>query len=185
MLATLVLAALAPVSIQVTIDRPKPAVGERIVATYTASVPEGTVLSIDALVSPKPAEGDAAISGMTFEFEPLAPPAIEKTSTPGTVLWKQQIAFASFAAGSLPVPGPRINVISKDGAKTTVRAASTNIDVSSIRFRSPSSPSRPIAACASPRSAWFWDSPRSCCSSPSRYGRSSAKRRPRPWRKRS
>ncbi len=162
MLATLLLAALSPVSVDVAvaIDKPKPAVGERVVATYTASVPEGTVLSIDALVSPKPAEGDAAVSGMAFEFEPLAPPAIEKTSTPGTVLWKQQVAFASFAAGSLPVPGPHLTVTAKDGATTKLRAASTNIDVSS-RIPEGQKPEelaiktdRGVRLPA--RSAWFW-----------------------------
>lgn len=162
MLTTLLLAALSPVAVEVAvaIDKPKPAVGERVVATYTATVPEGTSLTIDTLVSPKPTEGDAAVSGMAFEFEPVAPPAIEKTSTPGTVLWKQQIAFASFAAGSLPVPGPHINVTSKDGAKTTVRAAATRIEVSS-RIPEGQKPEelaiktdRGVRLPA--RSAWFW-----------------------------
>lgn len=89
-----------------TADRSSVAVGDRVVVTYAARLPAGATLTLDALVTPAPAEGARPPGGAVLEFENPSPPTVAKSATGDFFEWKQAVALFPFQAGTVRVPGP-------------------------------------------------------------------------------
>jgi hypothetical protein len=152
------LAAAAPeIRFTSSLDRTEAALGDRVVATYTARVPAGWKLELDALVSPK-VEGDAQ-AGPAFDF---APPVLSRTpgkEAAGTD-WSLSAPFTPLVSGELPVLGPRLVLVSPEGEKTPVRPSSLSLKVAS-RLPAGQKPEeiapkddRPVRI--PPLGPWFW-----------------------------
>jgi hypothetical protein len=101
----------APPVFEVAADRTSVSVGDRVVVTYSARIPAGATLALDALVTPEPPEGQRPPGGAVLEYETPKPPVVEpKPAADGTVLWKQTVELLPFLAGSVTVPGPHFRL---------------------------------------------------------------------------
>ena len=74
--------------------------------TYTARIPAGATLTLDALVTPAPEEGARPPGGAVLEFENPSPPTLAKSATGDFFEWTQAVALFPFQAGTVRVPGP-------------------------------------------------------------------------------
>ncbi len=74
--------------------------------TYSARIPAGSSLTLDALVTPAPAEGARPPGGTILEFENPSPPTVTKSATGDFFEWTQAVALFPFQAGTVRVPGP-------------------------------------------------------------------------------
>jgi hypothetical protein len=90
----------------VTVDRTEVFVGDRVTVTYSARIPAGSKLTLDALVTPEPPDGERPPAGAVLEFDRPAAPVVEKMPDPSLVLWKQTVSFLPFLPGTVVVPGP-------------------------------------------------------------------------------
>jgi len=140
-----------------SLDRTETALGDRVVATYKAPLPAGWKLELDALVSPK-LEGNVQ-AGTAFDFAtPLLAQAPGKESDGAD--WTLSAPFTPLVAGELPVPGPRLVLVSPDGTRAPVRPPALSLKVSS-RLPSGQRPEelapkddRPVRI--PPLGPWFW-----------------------------
>ena len=124
-------------AVDVSFDRTSVSIGDRVVATYSARVPLGSSLSLEALVTPAPsqdsesgAEGRAA-GGTVLEFESPKPGVFEKTSSKDMVVWRQSVALFPFASGTIVVPGPHFTFTEVSGVSRSLRGPSFELQVSS------------------------------------------------------
>ncbi len=113
----------------VTVDRTKAAVGDRVVATYSARIPDGARIEIEALVSPAAAGEARPAGGSVLEFEPVPPAHVVKSGA--AFEWSGAVAFAPFAPGTIEVPGPRLVYVSPSGERIPVRPPAVTLEVSS------------------------------------------------------
>ena len=152
------LAAAAPeIRFTSSLDRTETALGDRVVATYAARVPAGWTLELDALVSPK-VEG-ASQAGTAFDFgQPVLSQGPGKEA--GGTEWSLLAPFTPLVSGELPVPGPRLVLVSPEGEKTPVRPPSLSLKVAS-RLPAGQKPEeiapkddRPVRI--PPLGPWFW-----------------------------
>ncbi len=166
----------------VTLDKTAVALGDRVLVTYSARIPRGAALELDALVSPKlapdaertPVPSDAkrespsespGDKGPVLEFETPAPASLKTVKTADgqeLVEWTRTFPFAAFVAGAIPIPGPRLVYTTPDGEKLNVRPPSVTLQVSS-RLPGDQSPEalRPKAdrgIYIPSRGFWFWAS---------------------------
>ncbi len=114
----------APVVFDVSADRTEVSVGDRVTVTYSTRIPAGSTLTLDALVTPEPPEGERPPGGAVLEFDVPKKPVVEtKGERDGTVLWKQTVSFLPFMAGTLVVPGPHFTLVERgpDGTPTPGR----------------------------------------------------------------
>lgn len=111
-----------------SLDRTEAALGDRVVATYRAHVGAGWKLELDALVSPK-LEGNVQ-AGTVFDF---AQPLLAQGPGKGTdeVDWTLSAPFTPLVAGELPVPGPRLVLVSPEGTRTPVRPPTLSLKIAS------------------------------------------------------
>ncbi len=103
----------------VTVDRKEVSVGDPVTVTYSARIPAGSSLSLDALVTPEPPEGERPAGGAVLEFLPPKPPVVEPwDGKEGVSLWRQTITFLPFLPGAVTVPGPHLTLEERqaDGA---------------------------------------------------------------------
>lgn len=127
----------APVVFDVAPDRTEVFVGDRVTVTYSARIPAGSKLTLDALVTPEPPEGARPPGGAVLEFDPPKPPVIEREKEKdGGVLWRQTIAFQPFMAGTVVVPGPHFTFEEKQadglfGRPVDVRPPAVTLQVAS------------------------------------------------------
>ena len=151
-----------PIVVTSTADRTTAAVGERVTVVYSARIPEGAALKLEALVSPARPEGQSATAGFVLDFEPVAPPAVKKENGTGLVDVRQTVSLAPFVPGETRIPGPVFSYEGPDGTKAVVRPPEVKLTVSS---RLPADqepeqvapkPERPVRIPA--RGAWFWAS---------------------------
>jgi hypothetical protein len=157
-IATPLLAAAAPeILFTSSLDRTEAALGDRVVATYRARVGAGWKIELDALVSPK-LEGNLQ-AGTAFDFaEPLLAHAPGKGGDDAD--WTLSVPFAPLVTGELPVPGPRLVLVSSDGSRTPVRPPTLSLKVTS-RLPSGQKPEE-LAPKADrppripPLGPWFW-----------------------------
>ena len=154
---------------EVSLDRAEVALGDRVTVTYTTRIPEGTRIEVEALVSPKVGEGEGSAPGPVFEFDtPGASGASSGAETKekgpgghdGLVPWKRSFSFLPLVAGDLPVPGPRLVLVSPTGERTPVRPPETRVKVAS-RLPEGQKPEelapkadRPVRI--PPLGPWFW-----------------------------
>ncbi len=87
-------------------DKTSVSVGDRVVVTYTAKLPPGATLTLDALVTPAPEEGQRPPGGAVLEFEVPSAPTLTKSAQGDFLEWKQSVALFPFATGVVTVPGP-------------------------------------------------------------------------------
>lgn len=87
-------------------DKTAVSIGERVVVTYSAKLPAGATLTLDALVTPAPEEGARPPGGAVLEFENPSAPKLTKSKTGDFFEWSQTVALFPFAAGTVRVPGP-------------------------------------------------------------------------------
>jgi hypothetical protein len=127
----------APPLFEVAADRTSASVGDKIVVTYSARIPVGSKLVLDALVTPEPPEGQRPPGGAVLEFETPKPPIIdERPAADGTVLWKQTVELLPFLSGTVIVPGPRFRLEAEaaetgEGRAVDVRPPSLTLQVAS------------------------------------------------------
>ena len=101
----------APVVFEVTVDRTEVSVGDRVTVTYSARIPAGATLRLDALVTPEPPKGERPPAGAVLEFDVPKTPVVEtKGDKDGAVVWKQTVTFLPFLAGTIVVPGPHFTI---------------------------------------------------------------------------
>jgi hypothetical protein len=89
-----------------TADKTNVSIGDRVVVTYTARIPAGATLTLDALVTPAPEEGQRPPGGAVLEFEVPDKPTLTKSTTGDFFEWRQAVALFPFTAGTVRVPGP-------------------------------------------------------------------------------
>lgn len=152
-----------PIVVTSTADRTTAAVGERVTVVYSARIPEGATLKLEALVSPARPEGQSATSGFVLDFEPVGPLAVEKGKGDSALVdVRQTVQLAAFVPGETRVPGPVFSYVGPDGAKAVVRPPDVPLTVSS---RLPADqepdqlapkPERPVRIPG--RGPWFWAS---------------------------
>jgi len=160
MLAALLLAAAvgaAGPKSTVALDRTDVHVGDRVVATYTLTIPAEARVEVESVVSPAPeVSGDAAAvnaapsgspavngapsgaaadgtppgGGTALEYFPLPAAVVEKGSRDSWTV-KQPIPFASFVVGDLVIPGPNFILVTKDGQRTPFKGATVTLTVKS------------------------------------------------------
>ena len=149
-------------SFAVTLDKSEVSIGDRVVATYSARIPAGASLEIEALVSPKlEVSMPGTASGPVLEFEPPAPAVVKKAEgNAGPDVWSQAVGFAPFTEGEVVLPGPMLVLVSPSGERTPVRPPSITLRVSS-RLPGDKKPEaltpradRPVRIPA--HSPWFW-----------------------------
>lgn len=121
----------SPVDFEAAADRTEVSVGDRVVVTYSARIPEGAAIALDALVTPAPGSSAPPGGGSVLDFENPKPATLAKTNEKGVVLWKRSIALAAFASGDVAVPGPHFTYVSPSGERTEVRPPSLTLKVSS------------------------------------------------------
>lgn len=112
------------------LDRREVALGDRVVATYSAELPEGASVLLESLVTPAPAPGSPDGEGSVLEYENPPAPVVEK-GRPGFVVWHRQVAFTPFASGPVLVPGPHLVYVAPDGVHTPVRPLALELTVRS------------------------------------------------------
>ncbi len=127
------LTAQVPVEFSSKVDGPSSvSIGDRVVVTYTAKLPAGTTLTLDALVTPAPDEGARPPGGAVLEFENPAPPAVERSKTRDSFEWRQTVALFPFVAGTVRVPGPHYSFEeSSSGRKVDVSPPDLELQVAS------------------------------------------------------
>jgi len=107
-------------------------IGERVVVTYSARIPTGATLTLDALVTPAPEEGARPPGGAVLEFENPAAPTVTKSKTGDFFEWSQTVALFPFAAGAVQVPGPHYTFEeSSSGRRLDVRPPAVELTVAS------------------------------------------------------
>ncbi len=127
----------APIVFEVAADRTEVSVGDRVTVTYSARIPAGSTLTIDALVTPEPPEGQRPPGGSVLEFDVPLPPVVgTKEEKDGAVLWKQTVTFIPFMAGTVVVPGPHFTFEEKNpgglpGRPLDLRPPSVTLQVAS------------------------------------------------------
>jgi hypothetical protein len=126
----------SPLVFGVTVDRTEVFVGDRVTVTYSARIPAGSSLTLDALVTPEPPEGARPPGGAVLEFDPPAPAVVEKMAEPSLMLWKQTVTFLPFLAGTVVVPGPHFTFEEKQadgpsGRPVDVRPPAVTLQVAS------------------------------------------------------
>jgi hypothetical protein len=100
--------------------------------TYSARIPAGATLVLDALVTPAPDEGARPPGGAVLEFENPAPPVVKKSKTGDFFEWSQSVALFPFAAGAITVPGPHYSFEeSSSGQRLEVRPPAVELTVAS------------------------------------------------------
>ena len=113
-------------------DRTSVSVGDRVVVTYTAQLPAGATLTLDALVTPAPDESARPSGGAVLEFENPPAPAITKSKTGNFFEWSQTVALFPFAAGTVRVPGPHYTFEDPSfGRRVDVRPPAVELTVAS------------------------------------------------------
>jgi len=106
----------APVVFEVAADRTDVAVGDRVTVTYSARIPAGSTLRLEALVTPEPPEGKRPPGGAVLEFDVPPPPVVGKKEAGGdAVSVKQTVTFIPFLAGTVVVPGPHFTLEERPG----------------------------------------------------------------------
>lgn len=106
--------------------------GDRVVMTYSARIPAGASLRLDALVTPAPEEGKRPPGGAVLEYESPAAPTVTKSKTGDFFEWSQTVALFPFAAGTVRVPGPHYTFEEpSSGRKLDVRPPDLELDVTS------------------------------------------------------
>jgi len=105
--------------------------GDRVVVTYAARIPAGASLTLDALVTPAPAEGARPPGGAVLEFEIPAAPTLTKSKTGDFFEWSQSVALFPFAAGEITVPGPHYLFEESSGRKVELRPPAVTLTVAS------------------------------------------------------
>jgi hypothetical protein len=106
-------------------------IGDRVVVTYTARIPAGASLKLDALVTPAPEEGKGPPGGAVLEYESPAPPKVEMGKTGDFFEWSQTVALFPFAAGTVQVPGPHYTFEEEPGNKVDLRPPTLELTVAS------------------------------------------------------
>ncbi|MCM3875638.1 MAG: hypothetical protein NEA02_04390 [Thermoanaerobaculia bacterium] len=115
-----------------TVDRASVSLGDRVVVTYSARIPAGSTLTLDALVTPAPAEGARPPGGAVLEFESPAAPTLTKSKTGDSFEWSQTVALFPFSAGTVSVPGPHYTFEESSlGRKLDVRPPAVELTVAS------------------------------------------------------
>ncbi|MDL2718444.1 MAG: hypothetical protein PT977_11875 [Acidobacteriota bacterium] len=89
-----------------TVDRAAVSLGDRVIVTYSARIPPGASLRLDALVTPAPEEGKRPPGGAVLEYESPGAPVVTKSKTGDFFEWSQTVALFPFVAGTVEVPGP-------------------------------------------------------------------------------
>jgi hypothetical protein len=126
-----------PIVFGVTVTPSAVSVGDPVTVTYSARLPLGSSLLLDALVTPEPPDGQRPPGGAVLEFLPPKPPVVERwDGTESAVLWKQTITFIPFLAGPIIVPGPHLTLQGNVAAGTPgpgreLRPPSVTIQVAS------------------------------------------------------
>lgn len=127
----------APVVFEVVVDRTEVSLGDRVTVAYSARIPAGSALRLDALVTPEPPEGQRPPGGSVLEFDvPPNPVVGSKGEKDGSVLWKQSVTLIPFMAGAVVLPGPHFAFEEKKadgspGPSLDVRPPSVTLQVSS------------------------------------------------------
>ncbi len=127
----------APVVFEAAVDRSEVSLGDRVTVTYSARIPAGSTMALESLVTPEPPEGQRPPGGSVLEFDVPPPPVVEsKGEKDGAVLWKQNVTFIPFMAGTVVVPGPHLSFEEKkadgqSGRPLDVRPPSVTLQVSS------------------------------------------------------
>jgi hypothetical protein len=107
-------------------------IGERVVVTYSARIPTGATLTLEALVTPAPEEGARPPGGAVLEFENPPVPVVTKSKTGDFFEWSQTVALFPFAAGTVRVPGPHYTFEeTSSGRRLDVRPPDLEIQVTS------------------------------------------------------
>ena len=115
-----------------TVDRTSVSIGDRVVVTYTARIPAGSSLMLEAFVTPAPEEGKRPPGGAILEYESPAAPSVTKSKTGDFFEWSQTVALFPFAAGAVSVPGPHYTFEeSSTGRKVDVRPPDLELQVAS------------------------------------------------------
>ncbi len=159
-LSASLLAAPASPRSEVTLDKREVSLGDRVVATYSAWVPAGSRIEVDAVVSPKvEREGDAP-TGPVLDYALPGPETVGLPGPDGLVKWSRSVPFTPLLPGDLPIPGPHLVLVSATGEKTPFRPPQTMLKVLS-RLPAGEKPEKlaPKAdrpARIPPLSAWFW-----------------------------
>jgi hypothetical protein len=113
-------------------DKTSVSVGDRVVVTYTAKLPPGATLALDALVTPAPDEGARPPGGAVLEFENPPAPVVTKSKTGDFLEWSQTVALFPFQAGTVQVPGPHFRFEeSSSGRRLDVRPPAVDLSVAS------------------------------------------------------
>jgi hypothetical protein len=103
-----------------------------VLVTYAARIPAGATLTLDALVTPAPADGERPAGGSVLEFENPPAPTLAKSASGDFVDWSQTVALFPFAAGTVRVPGPRYTFEeSSSGRRLDVRPPDLELQVAS------------------------------------------------------
>ncbi|MEO6323999.1 MAG: hypothetical protein ABIT01_16540 [Thermoanaerobaculia bacterium] len=121
-----------PPVFSVTVDKTNVSLGDRVIANYSARIPPGSSIEIEALVTPAPAADAPPGGGPVLEFEKPLPALLEKGKTAADVVtWRQAVAFTPFTSGAITVPGPRFVFVAADGERTPIRPDAVVITVAS------------------------------------------------------
>ena len=113
-------------------DKTSVSIGDRVLITYSARIPPGATLTLDALVTPAPDEGARPSGGAVLEFEPPAAPTVRKSTTGDFFEWSQTVALFPFAAGIVQVPGPHYTFEeSSSGRRFDTRPPAVELTVAS------------------------------------------------------
>lgn len=115
----------------VTLDRAEAALGDRVVASYSARIPAGSKVELEALVTPAPNGPAPPGGGAVLEYEKPLPATVEKTNSKEWITWRRAIAFAPFSAGTIRVPGPHFVLVHPNGERLPVRPPDVSLLVSS------------------------------------------------------
>ncbi len=111
-------------------DKSSVSIGDRVLVTYSARIPPGATLTLDALVTPAPDEGARPSGGAVLEFENPAPPRVSKSKSGDFFEWSQTVELFPFAAGAITVPGPHYTFEeSSSGRRLDVRPPAVDLTV--------------------------------------------------------
>jgi hypothetical protein len=112
-------------------DKTSVSIGDRVLVTYSARIPAGATLTLDALVTPAPDEGARPSGGAVLEFENPPAPTVAKSRTGDFFEWSQTIALFPFTAGTVRVPGPHYTFEEPSSGRRLVRPQDLELQVSS------------------------------------------------------